>query len=392
MMSLFRTKIGEKEIILVGTAHISHSSVELVKKTILEEKPDVVGVELDELRLQQLLHGKKWENTNIMELIQSGQAGLILLNLFLANMQKQLGEQVGVPPGEEMKVAVENAREAKVPILLMDRSLQITMKRAMNSISLWEKIKLGGSLVVGLFGGETQKLDEAKIEELKQTDLVTKIMEELSKQYPKLKKTLVDERDAYIAHALIQSPGKKIVGIVGMGHVKGIMAHLEGRAKGNATAMPTIQELSIMPGKKSNKIVEWGTPLVFVAIFIWLFITQGATLSLQFFAFWVFGHGILAGLGALLGGAHWKTILGVVATAWIAALHPLIAAGWIAAALETKVNSPAMKDFTSLDKLNSIGDFRRNRVTQILLITVLTNLGSMTATILVIPYLIGIVG
>ncbi|MEK6970308.1 MAG: TraB/GumN family protein [archaeon] len=392
-MSLYRIQTGGKEIILIGTAHISRASVELVEKTIRDESPDVVGVELDELRLQQLIHGKKWENTNVLELIRSGQAGLVLLNLFLANMQKQLGEQVGVAPGEEMKVAVEHAREKKIPVLLMDRSLQITMKRAMNSISLWEKIKLGGSLASGLFGGnETTTLDAKKIEELKETDLVTKLMEELSKQYPKLKKTLVDERDAYIAHSLIQCPGKKIVGVVGMGHVKGILAHIENHKAGAKDPMPSLQELNILPPTKSNKLMEWGIPIVFVGILIWLLLTQGAELSLQFIGFWVIGHGVLAGMGSLLGGAHWKTILGVVSTAWLAALHPLVAAGWIAAAIETKVNSPVMKDFTSLDKLHSVGDFRKNRVTQILLITVLTNLGSMAATILVIPYLITILG
>jgi pheromone shutdown-related protein TraB len=392
-MSLFRTRIGEKEIILIGTAHISKASVELVQKTILEEAPEIVGVELDELRLQQLLHGKKWENTNVLELIQSGQAGLVLLNLFLANMQKQLGEQVGVAPGEEMKVAVEHAREKKIPVLLMDRSLQITMKRAMNSLSLWEKLKLGGSLVSGLFiGNEGTKLDAKKIEELKETDLVTKLMEELSKQYPKLKKTLVDERDAYIAHALIQCPGKKVIGVVGMGHVKGILAHIENHKAGMKDALPSLSELNIIPAKKSNKLLEWGIPILFMGILAWIFITQGSELSIQFIGFWVLGHGILAGLGALIGGAHWKTVLGVFATAWLAALHPLVAAGWIAAAMETKVHSPSMKDFTSLDKLNSVGDFRKNRVTQILLITVLTNVGSMAGTILVIPYLIAILG
>ncbi|MFH0970782.1 MAG: TraB/GumN family protein [Candidatus Diapherotrites archaeon] len=391
-MTVFRTRIGEKEIILVGTAHISKKSIELVEKTILEEQPDIVGVELDELRLQQLLHGNKWENTNILELIQTGQAGLILLNLFLSNMQKQLGEKVGVKPGEEMKVAVERAKEMKKPLLLMDRSLQITMKRAMAEISLWEKLKLGGSLIMGLFGDNNETINEKKIEEMKESDLVTKLMLELSKQYPKLKKTLVDERDAYIAHSLIQSPGKKIVGVIGIGHAQGIIQHLQNYASGKKEEMPTLNELIIVPTKKKNHVIEWGIPIAFIAILAWIFYTQGAELSIHFIGFWVIGHGVLAGSGALLAGAQWKTVLGVVATAWLAALHPLIAAGWIAAAIETKENSPAMKDFTNLNQLNSVGDFRRNRVTQILLITVLTNLGSMAATILVIPYLISTLG
>ncbi len=390
-MTLSRIKLGEKEIILVGTAHISKVSVELAEKTIEEEKPDIVGVELDELRLHQLLGGNRWENTNVLTLIQQGQAGLVLLNLYLAGLQRQLGEKVGVKPGEEMLVAVKKAQEKKIPLLLLDRSLQITMKRALASISFLEKIKLGGSLIVGLFGEET-KIDEKKIEEMKQTDLITKLMEELSKQYPKLKKTLVDERDVYISHALIQSPGKKIVAIVGAGHVNGILSHLLAHKEGRKDQLIPLQELTIVPTKKKTRYGEWCILLAFIGIIIWLFWQKGVELSLQFFLFWFVGHGILAALGALLGGAHWTTAIGVFLTAWFAALHPLIAAGWIAAGLEAKRNSPNVKDFTNLNQLNSISAFRKNRVTQILLITVLCNLGSMLATFAVIPYLINILG
>lgn len=391
-MSIFRITLGEKEIILVGTAHISKASVELVQKTIAEEKPTIIGVELDEIRLQKLMNGEQWENTNVLKLIESGQSSLVLLNLFLSNLQKRLGENVGVKPGDEMKIAVEYAQKTKTPLLLMDRSLQITMKRALANVSIWEKLKLGGSLAMGLFGGAEEKLDEKKIEEMKQSDLVTQLMEDLSREYPKLKKTLVDERDSYIAHALIQTPGKKIVGIVGAGHMKGIVEHLHAHAKGSAEKLIPLTELNITPTEKKNKWIEWGIPIVFAAVFVWLFLQGGIESSLHFFIFWFVGHGILAGLGAVLGGAHWTTAIGVFLTAWLAALHPLIAAGWIAAAMEAKRDAPAMKDFTTLDKLNSLGSFRKNRVTQILLITVLTNLGSMLATLAVVPYLLTILG
>lgn len=391
-MSIFRIKLGEKEIILVGTAHISRASVELVQKTIEEEKPSIIGVELDEIRLQKLMNGDQWENTNVLKLIESGQSGLVLLNLFLSNMQKRLGENVGVKPGDEMKIAVEYAQQTKTPLLLMDRSLQITMKRALANVSIWEKMKLGGSLVMGLFGGVEEKLDEKKIEEMKQSDLVTKLMEDLSREYPKLKRTLVDERDSYIAHALIQTPGKKIVGIVGAGHVKGIIEHLHAHTKGNAEKLIPLAELNIVPTTKKNKWIEWGIPVVFVAVFGWLFLQGGIESSLHFLLFWFVGHGVLASIGAVLGGAHWSTAIGVFLTAWLAALHPLIAAGWVAAAMEAKRDAPNMKDFTGLSQLNSLQSFRKNRVTQILLITVLTNLGSMLATLAVVPYLLTTLG
>ena len=140
-MTIKKIQFQGKEIVLVGTAHISRASIDLVEKTIAEEKPNIIAVELDEMRLRQLVEGQHYENMNISELIQKGQAGLVLLNLFLANMQKRLGENVGVKPGEEMLVAVKAAQQNKIPILLADRDLKITFQRALASLSIIEKLK-----------------------------------------------------------------------------------------------------------------------------------------------------------------------------------------------------------------------------------------------------------
>lgn len=395
-MTVSRVKLGEKEIVLIGTAHISKASVDLVQKTIENEKPDVIGVELDEMRLKQLLGGTKWENTNVLTLIQEGQSGLVLLNLFLANMQRQLGDQVGVKPGEEMMIGVRLAQEKKTPVLLLDRNIQTTMKRAMHAVSLWHKIKLLGSLVVGLFEKPSQ-LNPEQVEKLKENDMITHLMHQLSQQYPTLKRTLVDERDAYIAHGLISTPAKKIVAVLGAGHVQGVLHYLHSAAKKEKNAddkpMPGMDELTHMP-KPANwgKIIEYGIPLVFLGVMAYIFIEKGVQGSIHFLFFWIMGHGVLAALGSLLAGAHWTTAIGVFLTAWIAALHPLIAAGWIAAALEVKRQAPNMKDFTSLNQLSSLTDFTKNRVTQLLLITALANVGSMLATVLVIPYLVQVLG
>jgi pheromone shutdown protein TraB len=410
-MTIKRIPFQGKEIILVGTAHISRASVELVEKTIAEEKPNIIAIELDESRLRQLVEGTHYENMNMSDLIQKGQAGLLLLNLFLANMQKRLGENVGVKPGEEMLVAVKAAQAGKIPILLADRDLKITFQRALASISFFEKLKLGGSIFAGFFE-EQKPFDAAQIEKMKDQDMITHLLEELSKQYPKLKQTLVDERDIYLAHKIMLSPGKKTVAVVGAGHMKGIETHIAAHAqqlhipkketktkKGEEIALaamqpapiiPSIAELEQLPKPKPwGKIIEWGIPLVFLAAMIYFFTTKGAELSIEFAIAWILAHGILAALGALLGGARLRTVGWVALTAWFAALHPLIAAGWIAAAAELKAQSPSLKDFTDLSELKTIGDFRNNRVTQILLITVLTNIGSMLAGFVILPYLFG---
>ncbi len=407
-MTIKKIQFQGKEIVLVGTAHISRASIDLVEKTIAEEKPNIIAVELDEMRLRQLVEGQHYENMNISELIQKGQAGLVLLNLFLANMQKRLGENVGVKPGEEMLVAVKAAQQNKIPILLADRDLKITFQRALASLSIIEKLKLVGSIFSGMFQ-ESTPFDAEQIEKMKEQDMITHLLEELSKNYPKLKQTLVDERDIYLAHKIMLSPGKKTVAVVGAGHLKGIEKHILGHStpEKNETntkkeketiastaaapaKIPSIHELEQLPKPGIWKpLIEWGFPLVFLGGMVYFFFTKGAELSIEFAIAWIVAHGILASIGALIAGAHWKTIGWVALTAWFAALHPLIAAGWVAAAMELKRLPPTMKEFTQLSELKSVGDFRKNRVTQILLITVLTNLGSMAAGFIIIPYFFG---
>ncbi|QQR92362.1 MAG: TraB/GumN family protein [Candidatus Iainarchaeum archaeon] len=409
-MSIKRIAFQGKEIILVGTAHISRASVELVEKTIAEEKPNIIAVELDESRLRQLLEGQQYEKMNMSELIQKGQAGLLLLNLFLANMQKRLGENVGVKPGEEMLVAVKAAQAGKTPILLADRDLKITFQRALASISLFEKLKLGGSIFTGFFE-EQKPFDKEQIEKMKDQDLISHLLEELSKQYPKLKQTLVDERDAYLAHKIMLSPGKKTVAVVGAGHMQGIQSHIaaheqqlqllkkeakkaekekDTKIMQPAPIIPSLAELETLPKPKPwGKIIEWGIPLIFLAALIYFFFTKGAELSIEFAIAWIVSHGVLAALGAFIGGARLRTVGWVALTAWFAAIHPLIATGWIAAAAELKAKPPTIQEFTQLSELRTLGDFRRNRVTQILLITVLANIGGMLAGFIIIPYLFG---
>ncbi|MBU1120559.1 TraB domain-containing protein, partial [Candidatus Micrarchaeota archaeon] len=114
---------ADKEIILIGTAHISEKSIELVKETIEREKPEAVGIELCASRFKQLKMGKKWQQLNIGEVIKTGRIYLFLLNLLLSNLQRQLGAKIGVKPGAEMIAAYKIAEEKKVPVILLDRDV-----------------------------------------------------------------------------------------------------------------------------------------------------------------------------------------------------------------------------------------------------------------------------
>jgi len=371
-----------KEIILVGTAHISKESITLVKETIELEKPDVIGVELDSERLAQLLSGKKWEQTNITEVIKTGKTYLFLLNLLLGNMQKQLGAQVGVKPGAEMMAAIKEAQDHEIPVRLLDRNVRITLKRAFNEMSLKEKLKLGSSLCLGFFGvGE--KVNAKVIEELKQEDLINKLMKELGKQMPSMKRVLVDERDTYISEMIRTSPGKKIVAVVGAGHLKGIVANLSKKKHANLKA------LNIIPKKRNFlKYLKYIIPIVFIAFIGFLLGTKGLDITINALIIWFLANGVFSALGALLARAHPLSILTAFLAAPFTSLHPAIAAGWIVALAEAKFNSPRVMDFQNLDQVSSLSGFYKNKVTHLLIVTALTNIGSMIGTLIALPFLV----
>ena len=106
----------EREFIIVGTAHISRQSADLVKEVIEKEKPDVVCVELDEKRLKALSEKNRWENLDLRQVIKNKQLSTLIINLVLSSYQKKLGEKLGVMPGTELLEAVQTANENNIPV------------------------------------------------------------------------------------------------------------------------------------------------------------------------------------------------------------------------------------------------------------------------------------
>ncbi len=377
--------LSDKEIILVGTAHISKESMILVEKTIEEEKPDVVGIELDNERLHQLVSGQKWQQTNIIEVVKTGKTYLFLLNILLSNLQKQLGAKVGVQPGSEMMVAIKKSQENKIPIRLLDRNVNVTLKRAFKTMTLREKLRLGSSIIMGFFGGMSngEKIDAIKIEELKNEDLINKLMKELGRQMPSVKKVLVDERDDYITEMIKNSPGKKMVAVVGAGHLNGICENIKKNKKTD------LQKLNIIPKKRNYlKYLSYLIPILFFVFLVFLFTTKGFNTTINALIIWFLANGICSAIGATIARAHPISILTAFLAAPFTSLHPAIAAGWMTAITETKFNSPRVIDFENLSNVSTIKGFYKNKVSHILIVTALTNIGSMIGTLIAVPYLI----
>ncbi len=362
--------LEDKDIYLIGTAHVSKVSAETVKNFIQEELPDSVCVELCPSRFQSITNPDKWKEMDIITIIKQKKSLLLLVNLILSAFQKRLARQLGINPGQEMIQAIQSAQENNIELVLADRDIQITFTRIWRKLSFFGKIKLFFMLLLSMFNKED--ISEEEIEKLKSEDMLTAALQEMATSFPKLKSTLIDERDQYLAEKIKNAPGKKIVAVVGAGHVPGI--------KKEIYKNHNLHDLNYVPkGPNWTKWILWGIPIIIVSIIIQTFIMSPPNGFNQIFQ-WLLWNGTLAALGTFIAAAHPLSILTAFIAAPITSLNPLLAAGWFAGIAEAFIRKPKVDDFEKLGDITTFKDFFQNRVTKILLIVALANLGSSLGT------------
>ena len=372
-----RLTIGGKDIIIVGTAHVSRESAELVERVIEEEHPDTVCVELCESRYNAIKQKENWEKTDIVKIVREKRTSLLLSQLLMASIQKKIADKFGIKPGEEMIRAIQKAEEVGAHLVLADRDIRTTLTRTWRKIRPFNKLKLLFEIPLSFFFADD--ISEEEIEELKQHDTLELALRTFGKKLPEVKATLIDERDQYLAHSLMNAPGEKIVAVVGAGHVPGILKLLGGEID-----LATITE--IPPKGIGGKVIAWGISCAVIGIIVAGFFQSGGAASLSMIKWWIVVNSSLAGIGALIVFAHPVTVLTSILAAPLTSLNPMVAAGWVAGLTEASMRKPQVKDFIDLrSDIASISGFWHNKITRILLVVVFVNLGSSIGTFVAIP-------
>jgi pheromone shutdown-related protein TraB len=364
-------KLGEREIWLVGTAHISAESVELVHKVISEQRPDSVCIELDERRFQALSEKNRWEGLDLREVIKHRQLATLLLNFILSSYQKRLGGKLGVTPGSELLEAARTAESLGIPVVLCDRDIRITLRRAWAALSLLDKSKLLASALLGLM--EEQQLDEAELRRLRQKDVLSELMNELGKVMPGLRRVLIDERDAYLSQKIREAPGKRIVAVVGAGHVIGMRAALAANLQADMEEIMRIPEVPLI-----WKILGWGVPAAVVASIVSIGLTKGAAAAGHNALFWVLANSIPTSLATLIAFAHPLTVLAAFLAAPFTSLSPLIGAGHVTAFVQAYAYPPRVHEFSSVgEDIAVFSNWWRSRLLRVLLVFILSSIGGL---------------
>lgn len=364
----------DKTILLVGTAHISQESADLVEDIIEQEAADVVCIELDDKRFAALSNPHQWENLDLKQIIKKKQLSTLLVNLVLASYQKKLGGKLGIQPGMELLTAAKTAEKQKIPIELCDRDVRVTLRRAWKATSLFKKGYLMATLLASIF--DDTELDEEKLGELRKKDVLSEMMNEIGEALPAAKHALIDERDIFMAEKIKSAHGKNIIAIVGAGHMAGItkMINID-----NSTIIEDIN--TIPPVSKGWKIAGWSIPAAIILSIVIIGFKQGATEAGANALYWILANGIPSAIGAVFALAHPATVLSAFAAAPITSLTPVIGAGYVCAFVQLMKRPPVVKEFEAVaTDIATVKGWWNNKLLRIFLVFLLTGLGSVIGT------------
>lgn len=379
-----------KRIVLLGTAHISAQSAEEADRLIREVRPDSVCVELCEARHRALTRPELWREMDIVQVVRRKQASMLLAHLILSAFQRKLGDRLGIKPGAEMVKAMEAADAVGAELVLADRDIQITLLRTWRRLGWLDKFKLLGQLMLTLV--TNPEMGEEEIEALKNQDMLTQVMDNFSRAFPRAKVSLIDERDWFLAEKIRTAPGQTVVAVVGAGHLKGIRQRLAAAGEA-AEPVDLAPLLEVPPRGLAVRALQWGIPLLVLGLIGYGFLRADPEVSWQMVKIWVLANGTLSALGALLALAHPLTILIAFVAAPFTSLNPMVAAGWVAGLSEALLKRPRVRDFETLPAdIVTLRGFWRNGITHILLVVALANVGSSIGTFVGLPLMSALLG
>ncbi len=368
------------EYTLLGTAHVSHKSVETVRRMIEEGSYDAVAVELCSSRYRSLTDESAWEDLDLFRVLREGKAGMMMAGLALGAYQRRIAEQLGVDPGAEMKAAIEGAAAQEVPLQLIDRELGITLRRTAHRLSWWQRYGFGVAMFLSLFSRE--EVSEEEIERLKEGDILEATFRELAEGSPSLYESLIVERDRYMAARLRQEnaeqPGRKVLAVVGAGHLKGLADALREGERGPEGELAALDETP--PSSRLLRSLPW-LILVLVLTGFAVGFARSPELGWRLVATWVLANGTFSALGALLARGHPVTVLSAFMAAPLTSLNPTIGAGVVTASVECWFRTPTVGDFKTLrDDVTDLRGWWTNSVARIFLVFLLSSLGSTVGT------------
>ncbi len=377
-----RLNVFGKEVLLIGTAHISQQSVDVVERIIELEKPDVVMVELDEERYKAITSEQNWQDLDLRQVIKNKQTLFLIARLALGSFQKRMGSHIGVKPGAEMIAAIHAAETINARLILGDRDIRTTLVRAWRLTPFWSRTTVAASLAAGVF--QENEISEDELAKLRESQNISEILDELGQALPSVKKVLVDERDIFMAHQIQIAEAKKLVVIIGAAHKPGMLRQLE-----NPIPEKVITEISTVPPRAAwSRILPWALPVLIIAVFIFGFLLADPDKFKSAILAWILANGVLSALGATIALAHPLTIIAAFIAAPITSLNPTIGVGMVTAFVQVMVAPPKVRDMENVgDDISRYSGWWSNRMARVFLVFIFSSIGSSIGTFVAMPWL-----
>ena len=369
-----RIFLDKREIILVGTSHISKESAELVKEVIEKESPDTVCLEWDKTRYNKYMNPDEWSDTDIVQVIKQKKLIVLISSVIYSLIQKHLAKINDSVPGAEFFQAVNSAEKIGAKLALVDRDSQVTFKRFWRLIPLRKKALFPHAFGKVLEGAEDSKEEMKK---LLNSENFEPIFEQLQQTYPELWESFLIERDLYMATKILNEEGEKIVVVIGQAHLNGVEKNIKGNRKAN------IEELDGLPPKLwSTRVLESIIPLIIIGLLLYSFVL-GMDIGINQIIRWGIWNGGVAALFTVLALANPLTVITSLVFAPLATLLPMVSIGVFSAIVEATIRKPKVHDFQTIDEdLLSIKKIYKNRVLRIFLVFILASIGGTVGNII----------
>jgi len=374
-------RLGTCDLTLLGTAHVSRASVDKVRELLQGRTYDAVAVEFCSSRYRALMDPDALARMDLLSVIRQGRVYMVVASLALTAYQQRLADQFGIEPGAEQRTAVAMAQEQKLPVLLVDREIGITLKRVAGNLGWWKRLELFSSLLATLLSRE--QVPEEAIERLKEADMLETTFSEFAADSREFAEPLIAERDRYIAARLRREIGEKhyerVLVVLGAGHLRGVADQLQGVPERDPKTEITELERLPLPNRRL-RLIPWILVVLILGGFAYGFY-QGPELGARVLLDWVLINGSLSALGTAIAAGHPLTLIAAFLAAPLTSLNPTIGAGLVTGAVELSLRKPSIGDFKRLRRdTASVTGWWHNRASRILLVFLFSTLGSAIGT------------
>lgn len=370
-----RLDLPDREIHVVGTAHVSRASVAEVEAVIDAIHPDTVCVELDELRYRSLVDAEYWRALDVEAIVREGRVGAVLASVVLASVQKRVGDKLGIRPGAEMLAAARRAEAIGANLVLADRSIQVTFQRTWHNLGALNRLKLLAFLVMAPLSTIEEDIDADAVERLKEEGSMNDMMAEFAKAMPQVKEPLIDERNQYLMSMVREAPGPKVVAVVGAAHVGGMIADFD-RPIDRQALLEIPQPLVL------QRALRWTLPALGLGLVAAALLRQDppdlAALALA----WCAPTAAVGLLATAAAGGRPLTVLLAALASPVSCLVPALPLEAATGRLEARLRRPRPEDGQRLlEDFASLRGIYRNRAARVLLVALLSRVGTAVGAV-----------